>query len=144
MDFSTGTIILILWPWPWSLTYFWKPCLKLRTVSDKALIFHMSVPSYKTCHWVTFFLTQCLWPWSFIYFLKKKNNLASNFRAMGARTLIFFVTRPFWGFQYFSPGDIGLGIWPFVLKTLTLLKSFQVYATVFTLHMNINLDKILL
>ena len=61
----------------------------------------------------------------FDQFLKKTFNLAYIFWTGIARALIFHMIIPcdktFSWFDYFLPCDLDLGIWPILLKTLTLL-----------------------
>ena len=56
-------------------------------------------------------------------------------------TWIFPVIRPFWGYHYFLPCDLDLGVWPF-FKNFNLSNNFwTVSARTLIFHMSISCDK---
>ena len=96
-------------------------CNNFWTVSARALIFHTSIPCDKTFPWVPvlLFLTLWQWPWSLAYF-RKTLTLLLIFEnwvlELWYFTWVFFVTRPFLGYQHFLPCDLDLRVWPIFWK----------------------------
>ena len=143
-------LFFTLSPWPWSLTHFlenFNLANNFWTVSARALIFHMSIPCYKTLPWVPLFFTLWPWPWSLTHLLK--TTLAYYFWTVSARALIFHMSIPcgktFLRFHYFLPCDLDLRVWHLLFKNFNVAKNFWIVsASALMFHMNIPCDEIFL
>ena len=114
---------------PVTLTLEFNPFLEnfnlannFLTMSARALIFHRCIPCDKTFHWLPLFFTLWPWPWSLIHFLKTLTLLVTFEQwvlELWFLPWVFLVIRPFWGYHYFWPCDLDLGVWPIELWYFT-------------------------
>ena len=114
------------------------------TVSARALIFHMSIPSDKAFQWVPLFFTMWPWPSCLTHFLKTLTLLLTFEQwvlELWYFTWEFLVMRPFSGYHIFYPVTLTLEF-DLLFKNFKLANNFSIVsarASIF--HMSIPCDK---
>ena len=144
---SVGTLIID----PVTLTLEFDPlfenfnlAFKFRTVSTRALIFHMTIPCDKTSTWVPLFLYPVTLTLDLTHVLKTLTLLITFelwMLDLWYFTGVFLVIRSFRGYHYFLPCYLGLGEWPFFENVNLSYNLCTMSARAFVFHMSIPCDK---